>query len=164
MNRDKEMAHSIQSPAVDVFSLPPPFLTNSSVVPLSTSSGSFARGWSPYVFPLSEPPYPPTHTHPPLKTRLLELADRGTTVEFVKKGGGREKTSTAGLSTEWAISLSLNMNHGWEQFLDKNLQWGLTSDRHIFCGVVVNEFPYLHYHFIHPINDQFQQSATEMYW
>ena len=54
-------------------------------------------------------PHPPTHTHPPLKTRLLELADRGTTVEFVKKGGGREKTSIAVLSTEWAISLSLSV-------------------------------------------------------
>ena len=52
--------------------------------------------FSPSLTPLS--PY--THTHPPLKTRLLELADRGTTVEFVKKGGGREKTSTAVLSTE----------------------------------------------------------------
>ena len=31
------MAHSIQSPAVDVFSLFPPKKTNSAVVPLSTS-------------------------------------------------------------------------------------------------------------------------------
>jgi hypothetical protein len=43
---------------------------------------------------------PPTNTHLPLKIRVLELADRGTTVEFIKKGRGREKTSTAGLSTE----------------------------------------------------------------
>ncbi len=78
---------------------------------LSASSGSFVRCGSPYVSPLSDPPIPPTHTHPPLKTRLLELADRGTTVEFVKKGGGREKPSTAGLSTEWAISLSLIILH-----------------------------------------------------
>jgi hypothetical protein len=56
------MAHSIQSTAVDVFSLPPPFLTNSTVVPLSASSGSFTRGGSPYVFPLSDPPIP-LHTH-----------------------------------------------------------------------------------------------------
>jgi hypothetical protein len=63
-------------------------------------TGSFVRGGSPYVFPLSDPPILPTHTHPSLKTRLLELVDRGTTVEFVKKGGGRGKTSTAGLSTE----------------------------------------------------------------
>jgi hypothetical protein len=60
--RDKEMAHSIQSTAVDVFSLPPPFFTNSTVVPLSASSGSFTRGGSPYVFPLSDPPIP-LHTH-----------------------------------------------------------------------------------------------------
>jgi hypothetical protein len=60
--RDKEMAHSIQSPAVDVFSLPPPKKTNLTVVPLSASSGSFVRGGSPYVFPLSDPPCPPTHT------------------------------------------------------------------------------------------------------
>jgi hypothetical protein len=39
-DRDKEMAHSVESPAVDVFSLPPPFLTNSTVVPLSASSRS----------------------------------------------------------------------------------------------------------------------------
>ena len=39
--RDKEMAHSIQSPAVDIFSLPPPKKTNLTVVPLSASSGSF---------------------------------------------------------------------------------------------------------------------------
>ena len=35
------MAHSVESPAVDVFSLPPPLLTNSTVVPLSASSRSF---------------------------------------------------------------------------------------------------------------------------
>jgi hypothetical protein len=38
--RDKEMVHSVESPAVDVFSLHPPFLTNSTVVPLSASSRS----------------------------------------------------------------------------------------------------------------------------
>ena len=32
------MAHSIQSPAVDVFSLPPPKKTNLTVVPLLASS------------------------------------------------------------------------------------------------------------------------------
>jgi hypothetical protein len=32
------MAHSVESPAVDVFPLSPPFLTNSTVVPLSASS------------------------------------------------------------------------------------------------------------------------------
>jgi hypothetical protein len=89
--RDKEMAHSIQSPAVDVFCLPSPKKTNLTVVPLSVSSGSFVRDGSPYVFPLSDPPIPPTHSHPPFKTRLMELANRGTTVEFVKKGWGREK-------------------------------------------------------------------------
>ena len=85
------MAHSIQSPAVDVFSLPPPKKTNLTVVPLSASSGSFVRCGSPYVSPLSDPPIPPTHTHPPLKTRLLELADSGTTVEFVFQAGGKGK-------------------------------------------------------------------------
>ena len=39
-SRDKEMAHSVQSTAVDVFPLPPPFLTNSTVVPLLASSRS----------------------------------------------------------------------------------------------------------------------------
>jgi hypothetical protein len=39
-SRDKEMAHSVESTAVDVYSLPPPFLTNSTVVPLSASSRS----------------------------------------------------------------------------------------------------------------------------
>ena len=33
----------------------------------------------PLCFPPLLPPFLPTHTHPPLKTRLLELADRGTT-------------------------------------------------------------------------------------
>ena len=35
------MAYSVESPAVDVFYLPPPFLTNSTVVPLSASYRSF---------------------------------------------------------------------------------------------------------------------------
>ena len=70
--RDKEMAHSIQSPAVDVFSLPPRKKTNSTVVPLSASSGSFVRGGSPYVFPLSDPLSVPLHTH----TRHLNPAPR----------------------------------------------------------------------------------------
>jgi hypothetical protein len=38
--RDKGMAHFVESPAVDVFSLPSPFLTNSTVVLLSASSRS----------------------------------------------------------------------------------------------------------------------------
>jgi hypothetical protein len=45
----------------------------------------------PLMFSPSLTPYPPSHTHPPLKTRLLELADRDTTVDFVFFGGGREK-------------------------------------------------------------------------
>ena len=36
--RDKEMAHSVKSPAVDIFTRPPPKKTNSTVVPLSASS------------------------------------------------------------------------------------------------------------------------------
>jgi hypothetical protein len=32
------MAHSVESPAVDVFALPPPKKTNSTVMPLSASS------------------------------------------------------------------------------------------------------------------------------
>jgi hypothetical protein len=40
ITRDKEMAHSIQSTAIDVFSLPPAWKTNSTVVPLSASSRS----------------------------------------------------------------------------------------------------------------------------
>ncbi len=59
--RDKEMAHSIQSPAVEVFSLPPPKKTNWTVVPLSASSGSFIR---PLMFSPSLTPLFPLHTHP----------------------------------------------------------------------------------------------------
>jgi hypothetical protein len=38
------MAHSVESTAVGVFSLPPPFLTNSTVVPLSASYRSLVLG------------------------------------------------------------------------------------------------------------------------
>jgi hypothetical protein len=79
------MAHSVQSTAVDVFPLPPPFLTNSTVVPLSASSGSFALA-DPLMFsdsPFSDPPIPlQTHTR---HLRLLELADdSGPSGDFCK--------------------------------------------------------------------------------
>ena len=53
----------------------------------------------PLIFSTSLTPLSP-YTHKPLKTSLLELADSGTTVEFVFQAGGREKTSTAGLWIE----------------------------------------------------------------
>ena len=101
-NRDKEMVHSVQSTAVDVFPITPPFLTNSTVVPLSASSGSFAHGGSPYVFPLSDPPIP-LHTHPPLKTRLLELADTAA----LQRHYSRIRQKRRGKGRNVAISLSL---------------------------------------------------------
>ena len=80
------MAHSIQSTAVDVFSLPPPFLTNSTVVPLSASSGSFTRGGSPYVFPLSDTPIP-LHTH----TRHLKQGFWSSPIEALQSNSSKKE-------------------------------------------------------------------------
>jgi hypothetical protein len=68
-NRDKEMGHSVLSPAVDILPPPPPRTTNSTALLLSTSSGSKPSSSTP-----SGPPLPPS------KAKLPELARRFSSI------------------------------------------------------------------------------------